>query len=126
MTTPYVVALQAEQPLRIQIAAGTDHFLPLVNPAFGDHTGYTFKCQVRDTEDELMFSLADSIETTDFTEPTETGLTITFPKASTADLKPGTVYYFDVLGIDGDGNVLTYYPISEISVLRRVTNPEEA
>lgn len=124
MTTPYVVALQDDQPLRIQIAAGTDHILKLVNPAFGDHTGYTFKCQVRAFNNDLKFSVNDAIDTEEFTNPTETGLAITFSKARTATLTPGQTYIFDVLAIDGAGRVLPYHPISEIECLRRVTDPE--
>lgn len=124
MSEPYIVALREDQPLQIEIAAGTDYPLPLVNPAFGDHEAYDFMCQVRDAAGELMFSASADIQLTEFTDPTETGLTVTFTRANTALLTPGTVYYFDILASDGQLET-TYLPVSEIAVARKITNPDD-
>ena len=126
MPDPYIIQLQTNQPVQLSLVVGTGFDFPLVNPAFENPDSYVIKCDVRDTEGDLIFSLSsddDEITSRDFTDPDETGIALLFPASKTALLSPGQTYEFDILAIDDQDLPWPYLPISEILAVKRITNP---
>ena len=119
MPNPVRIQITCE-PMRMEypIAAGSPFVLAIEAPDREDWTGIELACDVRDSEDNLLFRVT-SEDAEIVVDDTNTQLIeMTWPAIKTAELADYTTYKFDIIEVETKAIV---WPMTQFTTIERVT-----